>query len=246
MGDPPSPIVQSKVALIVDKDVDTLTFDSPVGDGNILVVFCLIGVFGDNDDARFVPTDTQGNMWVEPDSFEGFPDPPPGWYALNSKPGSTSISFPGFLKPAPSIDGSWVIAIEVTGPWTDFDAYNATQNDPPSLETVTVSTTVDGDIVLALFAGPSFDPEDPGITVGDESTQIDLEIAPYASDDPWAVIVEWQQAGMAGDIDSTATFDTDVTFYNFAQAIAFKVGGPVPAKPRIGPLSMDNFVPYNI
>jgi hypothetical protein len=115
----------------------------------------------------------------------------------------------------------------------------------PTLETVDVLTTQAGDLIISLFSGPSYDPENAGVTPGDESTLIDSGIKPYTEGQPDSVIVEFQFGGDAGINTSTATFDTDVSGFLFAMSLAFKHPPLVPEKPPVGPLSMSNFVPYS-
>ena len=232
----PSPIVQFNSGVASGPGYN-ISFSNPVTVGNVLVAFSLLGEFG----SPFVPTDNQGNTWVEPSETAGG-YPAPAWYALNAKAGTTTLTFPGF-----SID-TWVILIEVSG-WAQFDAFAITENDPPSVEEIDITTTVDNDLILAFFAGTNIDPSQIGLTAGVESTLLDTELAEYnGGSSTWSVLAEWQKAGAAALYPSTATFDSDFANYNFSMAIAFKSAKAAPAYavtelPVQDSLALDSNVP---
>ena len=119
----PDNIVQIKSGTIVDPAVDVLTLDSPVTAGNILVAFCLLGVFVDG----FIPSDTQGNTWVSAPQIPDQPWPSSAWYVLGAAAGTTSVSFSGFYGPYEDYS-TWVLVLELSG-CTDFDSFNMTVND---------------------------------------------------------------------------------------------------------------------
>jgi hypothetical protein len=233
----PSPIVQFKTGqLFLSPGVDSITLDSPIDPGNVLVAFSVLNVFN----TPFTPTDNQGNLWAGPFEAEGYPYWYPAWYATNVKAGTTVVTFPGFDALNDS-SGAWVIVLEVRA--GAFDDFSARASDPPDAEIVTSVTSEPGDIILCIFGGPASSPPSIGIAAGPESTLIDAESIAYNSFN-WSTLVQYRVAGPAGSYDSTATFNTDLCLFTMVMAIAFG-SGLTPAKPRIGPLSMINFVPYS-
>ena len=98
------------------------------------------------------------------------------------------------------------------------------------LQTINVTTTAAGDVVIALFAGTNWAGMPPsGITKGDESTEIFNDVVDYATGTYWGVCVENQIANVSGDVPSTFSNDPDVNGYNFMMSIAFKrPTNPVP------------------
>ena len=231
----PGPIVQFKAVTASGPDWN-ITLDSDVSEGNILVAFCMLGQNEPGSPA--VPTDNHDNIWIEPSNITTAFDSP-AWYALDCAAGATTVSFAnvGFSQPV------WIMVLEVAG-WTAFDDFEITENDPPQEEGINVTTVEDGDVIIALFAGQNTTEASPSQwTAGTESTEILNGTGPYDTEDDWGFVVEYQIAGVAGVYASTATYDTDLGNFNFCMAIAFKGPASNPLKPRIGPLSMDNFVP---
>ena len=230
-----NPIIQWKSASLSASDYN-LELNNPVGDGNILIAFCLYGL---NNVA--VPTDSKINTWTQaPQGSVSYSSP--AWYALGVNPGTTTVSF----SDVADVDPQWFIIIEV-GAWTEYDTFAITVNDPPVEEEVSVTTTGDGDLIISVFAGHNLAGEPPsGWTAGDESTELDNEVVPYTTDNEWGVIIQYQQGGAAGPYTSTATYDDSLSEFSFGMAIAFKGYSPPIGGFRPGPLSMSNFVPFSI
>lgn len=230
-----NPIVQFKAATLSASAYE-MTLDNPVGTGHVLMAFCMYGL-----ENEALPTDTKSNTWQQAPTIEGTSGSP-AWYAQNVGGGPTTISFSNVAE----VDPQWFIVIEIAA-WTEYDTFNLTANDPPVEEEVSLTTSADNDLIVAVFAGHNFASAPPsGWTPGDESIQLDNEVVPYVTDDDWGVIVEYQQAGPAGAYTSTATYDDSLSEFSFAMAIAFKGFTPPIGGFRPGPLSMSNFVPFEI